>query len=75
MKTISRRTLKRSQPEAALAPGETPLVKQAGKPFELGRLEAPRRSHLAGLEEAMREVPNQGGKPTNVAAWCAEDDL
>jgi len=76
MKTISSRRHKRSRPEDTLSPGETLLVeKPGGRQLELRRVDAPRRSRLAGLAEAMREVPNKGGPRTDVAAWCAEEEL
>jgi hypothetical protein len=71
MKSISFRKLKRETPEDRLSPGESLTVrKHHGKVFELKRVDAPPRSRLAGLREAMQEVPNAGGKPTDVAAWC-----
>ena len=76
LKTISSRALKRGHPEDRLSPGQSLLVKKSGvRQFELRRVDTPRRSHRAGLEEAMREVPNKGGPRTDVAAWCAEDYL
>lgn len=76
MKTVSARKLKREQPEDDLSPGQSlRITKHGGRVFELHRVDSPQRSHLAGLDEARREVPNKGGKPTDVAKWCAEDDL
>jgi hypothetical protein len=51
------------------------VKKHHGKVFELKRVDAPSRSRLAGLREAMKEVPNAGGKQTDVAAWCQEEEL
>jgi hypothetical protein len=76
MKTITVRTLRRGQPEDTLSPGEALRVTKAGgKTFELRRTDEAPRSRLAGLREAMQEVPNAGGPGTDVAAWCREEDL
>ena len=76
MKPISFRKLKRGTPEDRLSPGECLTVKKLhGKVFELKRVDAPPRSRLAGLRQAMKEVPNAGGKQTDVAAWCEEEEL
>lgn len=76
VKTITARTLKRETPEDRLSPGESLQIrKQGGRVFELKRVDAPRRSRQAGWAEAVEEVPNRGGKRTDVATWCAKDGL
>ena len=76
MKPKSSRKLKRETPEDRLSPSESHTVKKHHENvFELKRVDVPPRSRLAGLREAMQEVPNAGGKPTDVALWCQEEAL
>ena len=76
MKSVTIRALKRGTPEDRLSPGESLTVRKShGRVFELKRVDAPKLSRMDGLREAMKEVPNPGGKKTDVAAWCQEEDL
>jgi hypothetical protein len=48
---------------------------KAGRIDNPGRLKPPVRSMLEAMRAVRDEVPNRGGRQTDVAAWCAEDDL
>ena len=71
-------TARKEKTEAQLLEQANNQLLKAAKQAMLkkqGRVDAPPRSRLAGLREAMREVPNPGGRQTDVARWCMEEDV
>ena len=74
--TVKTVVARKEKTEAQLLDRATSQLLKAAKSAMLkkqGRVDAPPRSRLAGLREAMGEVPNPGGRKTNVARWYMEE--